>query len=146
VLSQRFSRRSGCRFLDLGSFAVAGSSPEILVRVREGTVTIRPLAGTRPRGATPAEDKALCDRAARGMVRPFHESLCKESSEVTFGAGIQDVELNPQVFWPGRCPSRGNLVGYPIARSLVNRNPSAQALTVRTFGTRSLTFCPLARL
>ena len=37
-------------FLDFGSFAIAGSSPEILVRVREGTVTIRPLAGTRPRG------------------------------------------------------------------------------------------------
>jgi anthranilate synthase component 1 len=46
-------------FLDFGGFAVAGSSPEILVRVREGTVTIRPLAGTRPRGATPQEDKAL---------------------------------------------------------------------------------------
>jgi anthranilate synthase component 1 len=46
-------------FLDFGSFAVAGSSPEILVRVREGTVTIRPLAGTRPRGTTPQEDKAL---------------------------------------------------------------------------------------
>ena len=46
-------------FLDFGGFAIAGSSPEILVRVREGTVTIRPLAGTRPRGATPAEDKAL---------------------------------------------------------------------------------------
>jgi len=46
-------------FLDFGSFAVAGSSPEILVRVREDTVTIRPLAGTRPRGATPQEDKAL---------------------------------------------------------------------------------------
>jgi anthranilate synthase component 1 len=46
-------------FLDFGNFAVAGSSPEILVRVREGTVTIRPLAGTRPRGATPQEDKAL---------------------------------------------------------------------------------------
>jgi anthranilate synthase component 1 len=46
-------------FLDFGDFAIAGSSPEILVRVREGTVTIRPLAGTRPRGATPQEDKAL---------------------------------------------------------------------------------------
>ena len=46
-------------FLDFGSFAIAGSSPEILVRVREGTVTIRPLAGTRPRGLTPQEDKAL---------------------------------------------------------------------------------------
>jgi anthranilate synthase component 1 len=46
-------------FLDFDGFAVAGSSPEILVRVREGTVTIRPLAGTRARGATPQQDKAL---------------------------------------------------------------------------------------
>jgi anthranilate synthase component 1 len=46
-------------YLDYGDFAVAGSSPEILVRVRGGTVTIRPIAGTRPRGATPHEDKAL---------------------------------------------------------------------------------------
>jgi anthranilate synthase component I len=48
-------------FLDFGGFAVAGSSPEILVRVRDGMVTVRPLAGTRPRGATPHEDKALED-------------------------------------------------------------------------------------
>jgi anthranilate synthase component 1 len=46
-------------FLDFGGFAVAGSSPEILVRLRDNTVTIRPLAGTRPRGATPHEDQAL---------------------------------------------------------------------------------------
>jgi anthranilate synthase component 1 len=46
-------------FLDYGAFAVAGSSPEILVRTRDDVVTIRPLAGTRPRGATPHEDKAL---------------------------------------------------------------------------------------
>ncbi len=46
-------------FLDFGSFAVAGSSPEILVKVAGDTVTIRPVAGTRPRGATPHEDKAL---------------------------------------------------------------------------------------
>jgi anthranilate synthase component 1 len=44
-------------FLDLPGFAVVGSSPEILVRVRDGEVTIRPIAGTRPRGATPAEDE-----------------------------------------------------------------------------------------
>ena len=47
--------------LDFGDFAVVGSSPEILVRVRGDTVTIRPIAGTRPRGATPAEDKALAE-------------------------------------------------------------------------------------
>ena len=46
-------------FLDLGEFAVAGSSPEILVKVTGGTVTIRPIAGTRPRGVTPHEDAAL---------------------------------------------------------------------------------------
>lgn len=45
-------------FLDLPGFAVVGSSPEILVRVREGEVTIRPIAGTRPRGANLAEDRA----------------------------------------------------------------------------------------
>ncbi|MGE0093634.1 MAG: anthranilate synthase component I [Alphaproteobacteria bacterium] len=46
-------------FLNFGDFAVVGSSPEILVRVRDGEVNIRPLAGTRKRGATPAEDRAL---------------------------------------------------------------------------------------
>lgn len=45
-------------FLDLPGFAVVGSSPEILVRVRGGEVTIRPIAGTRPRGASRAEDEA----------------------------------------------------------------------------------------
>ena len=46
-------------FLDLGAFAIVGSSPEILVRLRDDVVTIRPIAGTRPRGRTPAEDRAL---------------------------------------------------------------------------------------
>ena len=44
--------------LDLPGFALTGSSPEILVRVRDGEVTIRPIAGTRPRGKTAAEDEA----------------------------------------------------------------------------------------
>ena len=44
--------------LDLPGFSLIGSSPEILVRVRDGDVTIRPIAGTRPRGKTPEEDKA----------------------------------------------------------------------------------------
>ena len=46
-------------FLDFGDFQLVCSSPEILVRSREGKVTIRPLAGTRPRGATPEEDRRL---------------------------------------------------------------------------------------
>jgi anthranilate synthase component 1 len=47
--------------LEFDRFTLTGSSPEILVRVRDGKVTIRPLAGTRPRGATPAEDRALAE-------------------------------------------------------------------------------------
>jgi anthranilate synthase component 1 len=46
-------------FLDYEGYSIVGSSPEILVRVRDGVVTIRPIAGTRPRGATPADDKRL---------------------------------------------------------------------------------------
>ncbi|HEY0207164.1 MAG TPA: anthranilate synthase component I [Acetobacteraceae bacterium] len=46
-------------FLDFGGFAVVGSSPEVLVRLRDGTVTLRPLAGTRPRGTTPEHDRQL---------------------------------------------------------------------------------------
>lgn len=43
-------------YLDLPGFALIGSSPEILVRARDGEVTIRPIAGTRPRGKTASED------------------------------------------------------------------------------------------
>jgi anthranilate synthase component 1 len=77
VLSQRLSRRTNAHplaiyqalrrinpspymfFLDLKDFHIIGSSPEILVRAVNGKVTTRPLAGTRPRGKTPAEDKRL---------------------------------------------------------------------------------------
>jgi anthranilate synthase component I len=45
--------------LNLDDHHIVGSSPEILVRVEEGEVTVRPIAGTRPRGATDAKDAAL---------------------------------------------------------------------------------------
>ncbi|GAC1624385.1 MAG: anthranilate synthase component I [Nevskia sp.] len=45
--------------LNLGDHHVVGSSPEILVRAENGEVTVRPIAGTRVRGATPEEDRAL---------------------------------------------------------------------------------------
>ncbi len=48
-------------YLDFEDFQVVCSSPEILVRVRDDKVTIRPIAGTRRRGATPAEDRALAE-------------------------------------------------------------------------------------
>ena len=77
VLSQRFSAPFGLSsmalyralrrtnpspflfHLDFAGFAIVGSSPEILVRVRDNQVTIRPLAGTRPRGQTPEDDQRL---------------------------------------------------------------------------------------
>lgn len=46
-------------YMDCQDFHVVGSSPEILVRLEESLVTVRPLAGTRRRGVTPQEDKAL---------------------------------------------------------------------------------------
>jgi len=46
-------------YLAYPDFTLVGSSPEILVRLRDGKITIRPIAGTRRRGATPAEDLAL---------------------------------------------------------------------------------------
>ncbi len=46
-------------FFNFGGFQVVGASPEILVRLRDGEVTVRPIAGTRKRGATPEEDRAL---------------------------------------------------------------------------------------
>lgn len=46
-------------YLNLDDFHIVGSSPEILVRLEDDTVTVRPIAGTRPRGATPEQDQAL---------------------------------------------------------------------------------------
>jgi anthranilate synthase component 1 len=63
-------------FLDFGGFSVVGSSPEILVRLRNNLVTIRPLAGTRKRGANAAEDAALeADLLADPKERAEHLML-----------------------------------------------------------------------
>ena len=77
VLSQRMNRLFGAEplalyralralnpspymfFFNFGDFHVVGASPEILVRLENGTITLRPIAGTRPRGKTPQEDAAL---------------------------------------------------------------------------------------
>jgi anthranilate synthase component 1 len=63
-------------YFDFGGFHVVGASPEILVRLRDGEVTIRPIAGTRPRGATPEEDRALeADLLADPKERAEHLML-----------------------------------------------------------------------
>jgi anthranilate synthase component 1 len=63
-------------YLDFGGFQIVCSSPEILVRLRNGVVTIRPIAGTRPRGATAAEDERLgLDLLADAKERAEHLML-----------------------------------------------------------------------
>ncbi len=63
-------------FFNFGGFQVIGASPEILVRLREGEVTVRPIAGTRKRGATPDEDRALeADLLADPKERAEHLML-----------------------------------------------------------------------
>jgi anthranilate synthase component 1 len=48
-------------FIDLGDTQIVGSSPEVLVRVQDRRMTVRPIAGTRPRGANPEQDRALAE-------------------------------------------------------------------------------------
>ncbi|MDH5589974.1 MAG: anthranilate synthase component I, partial [Gemmatimonadota bacterium] len=48
-------------FLEMDGLTLVGSSPEVLVRVEDDVVTVRPIAGTRPRGRTPEEERALAD-------------------------------------------------------------------------------------
>jgi anthranilate synthase component 1 len=51
-------------FLEMDGLTLVGSSPEVLVRLEAGVVTVRPIAGTRPRGKTPEEDRALAAELA----------------------------------------------------------------------------------
>jgi anthranilate synthase component 1 len=87
-------------FLDFGGFAVVGSSPEILVRVRNGTVTVRPLAGTMPRGDTPHEDKAYEEKLlADPKERAEHLMLLDLGrNDVGRVAEIGSVKVTDQFF------------------------------------------------
>jgi anthranilate synthase component 1 len=118
VLSQRFSTRFALPpfalyralrrvnpspflyFLNFGDFAVSGSSPEILVRVREGEVTIRPIAGTRPRGATPEDDKRLAaELLADAKERAEHLMLLDLGrNDVGRVAAIGSVQVTDSFF------------------------------------------------
>jgi anthranilate synthase component 1 len=81
-----------------GGFQIVGASPEIMVRVRDGKVTIRPIAGTRPRGKTPAEDKAFeADLLADPKERAEHLMLLDLGrNDVGRVAKIGSVDPNEQ--------------------------------------------------
>lgn len=84
--------------LDFGDFSLVGSSPEILVRVRDGEVTIRPIAGTRRRGETSAEDAALeADLLADPKERAEHLMLLDLGrNDVGRVAEVGSVEVSAQ--------------------------------------------------
>ena len=85
-------------FLDFGTFQIVCSSPEILVRVRQGEVTIRPIAGTRPRGKTPSEDDELAtDLLADEKERAEHLMLLDLGrNDVGRVAAVGSVEVTEQ--------------------------------------------------
>jgi anthranilate synthase component I len=87
-------------FLDFGDFAVAGSSPEILVKTAGGKMTIRPIAGTRHRGATPHEDAALeAELLADPKERAEHLMLLDLGrNDVGRVAEIGSVKVTDQFF------------------------------------------------
>lgn len=87
-------------FLDFGDFSIAGSSPEILVKVSGDTVTIRPIAGTRARGVTPHDDKALEDELlADPKERAEHLMLLDLGrNDVGRVAAIGTVKVTDQFF------------------------------------------------
>ncbi|MCP4383901.1 MAG: anthranilate synthase component I [Hyphomicrobiales bacterium] len=104
-------------YLDFGAFAVAGSSPEILVRVRDGEVTIRPIAGTRPRGTNPDEDEALeAELLADPKERAEHLMLLDLGrNDVGRVAEIGTVRVTDQ-FFPERYSHVMHIVSNVIGR------------------------------
>jgi anthranilate synthase component 1 len=87
-------------FLNFPGFAIVGSSPEILVRLRDGKVTIRPIAGTRPRGKTPDEDQRLAaELIGDPKERAEHLMLLDLGrNDVGRVAEIGSVEVTDQFF------------------------------------------------
>ena len=133
-------------YFNFGGFQVIGASPEILVRVFGKQVTIRPIAGTRPRGATPEQDRALeaellADRkelaehlmlldlgrndvgrvAAIGSVRPTEKFIIERYSHVMHIVSNVVGELAPDkdaldAFFAGM--PAGTVSGAPKVRAM----------------------------
>ena len=102
--------------LDLPGFALTGSSPEILVRVRDGEVTIRPIAGTRPRGATPDEDAAnreslLADPKERAEHLMLLDLGRNDVGRVTRGGSVRVTDSYTVEFYSHVMHIVSNVVG-----------------------------------
>jgi len=86
--------------LDFGGFALVGSSPEILVRVSNDDVTIRPIAGTAPRGATEIEDQAFAEALLKDPKERAEHLMLLDLGRNDVGrvAEIGTVEVTGQFF------------------------------------------------
>ena len=95
----RSTRRRTCSILDARpTTRVAGASPEVMVRVEDGELTVRPIAGTRPRGTVEKEDAALADE------------LLADPKEIAEHVMLVDLGRND--------------VGRVVRRSAPSRSPS----------------------
>jgi anthranilate synthase component 1 len=86
-------------------FALVGSSPEVMTQVKQGTCMVRPIAGTRPRGATPAEDLAL------------EKDLLADEKEIAEHVMLVDLGRNDL----GRVSRPGTVAPVPAKRMVVER-------------------------
>lgn len=119
-------------FVDLGEFQVTGSSPEILVRVEEGEVTVRPIAGTRPRGASPEDDAALA------------EELLADPKEIAEHVMLIDLGRNDigRVCRPGsvRVTERMNIERYSHVMHIVSNVTGTLQAGIDTLDVLAATF------
>ena len=123
VLSQRFKRPVTARPITLyrslrsinpspymllmqyPDFALVGSSPEVMTRVQDGAAMVRPIAGTRPRGKTPAEDRA------------FEQDLLADEKEIAEHVMLLDLGRNDI----GRISQPGTVAPVPGKRMVIER-------------------------
>jgi anthranilate synthase component 1 len=83
-------------FLNYPGYAAVGSSPEILVRLRDGTVTIRPIAGTIRRGTTPEEDKALAEHLLADPKERAEHLMLLDLGRNDVGRVVRHREIQPR--------------------------------------------------
>jgi anthranilate synthase component 1 len=130
--------------LNLDDHHIVGSSPEILVRVEDGVVTVRPIAGTRPRGATAAQDQAL-ERELLADPKEIAEHLMLIDlgrNDVGRVAGTGSVKLTEKM-----AIERYSHVMHIVSNVTGQLRPGLDALDAlaATFPTGTLTGAPKVR-
>ncbi len=119
-------------FLDLPDFAIVGSSPEILVRARGGEVTIRPIAGTRPRGKNSIEDaenraSLLADPKERAEHLMLLDLGRNDVGRVTKGGSVTVTDSYMVEFYSHVMHIVSNVVGELAPMTRTPSTPCSQA-------------------